>query len=83
LYILPITDEAEGWEEEEPLVQLPLPVDVILKVIGIGDEGELEELEKILLREFYWVDRTIFLLPILEIGVALGNNPLRERDVRT
>jgi len=64
LYILPITDEVEGWEEEAPPVPLPLPVDVMLKVIGIGDDGELEESDKVLLRALSWVDKMIFLLPI-------------------
>jgi hypothetical protein len=45
-----ITDEAEGWEKEAPPVPLPLPVDVMLKVKGIVDEGELEESNKVLLR---------------------------------
>jgi hypothetical protein len=50
LYILPITDKAKGWEEEAPPVPLPLLAYVMLKVIGIGDEGELEICEKILFR---------------------------------
>jgi hypothetical protein len=50
LYILPINDEVEVWEEEAPPVPLPLPAYVILKVIGIGDEGELIESDKVLLR---------------------------------
>ena len=68
--MLPITDKVEGWEEKEPLVPLPLPADVMLKVIGKGDEGELVESNKFLLRALSWVDRTIFLLLISEIGVA-------------
>jgi hypothetical protein len=76
MYILPITDEAEGWEEEAPSVPLPLSVDVMLNVIGICDEGELAESNKFLLRELSWVDRTIFLLPISKIGVVSRDNPL-------
>ena len=41
LYLLPITDEEEGCEEEEPPVPLPLSEDILLKVIGMGDEDEL------------------------------------------
>jgi hypothetical protein len=36
----------------------------MLKVIGIGDEGELAESDKVLLRELSCVDKTIFFLPI-------------------
>jgi len=41
LYILPITDEEKGCEEGESPVPLPLPDDMMLKVIGMGDEDEL------------------------------------------
>jgi len=57
-------------------VTLPLPEDVILKVIGMGDKGELEKSNKVLLRELSCVDKTIFLLPISKIGVASRDNPL-------
>ena len=43
---------------------LPLLEDVILKVKGMGDEDELEESNRVLLRELFCVDKTIFLLPI-------------------
>jgi hypothetical protein len=82
LYIIPITDEAKGWEEEAPLVPLPLPANVILKVIGIGDEGELEESNKVLLRALSWVDRTIFILPISEIRVDSRDNPLLFQEMQ-
>jgi hypothetical protein len=61
---------------------LPLHADVMLKVIGIGDKGELAESDKVRIRTLYCVDKTIFLLPISKIGVALGDNPLLLREVR-
>jgi hypothetical protein len=74
-------DEAEGCEEEGPSVPLPLPVDVMLKVIGMGDGDELAESDKVLLRALCCVDKTIFLLPISKIGVASGDNPLLLREM--
>jgi hypothetical protein len=44
--MLPITDDVEGCEEEEPSVPLPLPEDVILKVKGVADIVELAESDK-------------------------------------
>jgi len=57
-------------------VPLPLLEDVILKVIGMGDEDELEESYKVHLRALCCVCKTNFLLPISEIGVTSGKNPL-------
>jgi hypothetical protein len=48
----------------------------MFKVIGMGDEDELEELEMVWLREIYCVDKIILLLLISERGVTLGDNPL-------
>jgi hypothetical protein len=45
-------------------VPLPLPADVMLKVIGMGDGDELAESDKVHLRPPRCVDKTIFLLPI-------------------
>jgi hypothetical protein len=44
--------------------------------MGEGEKGELEELDKVLLRVPWWVDRIAFLLPISMIGVISGDNPL-------
>jgi hypothetical protein len=83
LYILPITDEEEACEEEAPPFLLPLPSDVILKVIGMGDKGELAESYKVLLRELSCVDKILFLLPISKIGVDLvEKSPSTSRDAR-
>ena len=43
---------------------LPLPADVMFKVIGMGDKNELEESDKVHLRALCCVEKTIFLLPI-------------------
>jgi hypothetical protein len=62
-------------------VPLPLPADVMLKVIGMGDGDELAESDKVCLRALRCVDKTIFLLPISEIGVVSGDNPLLLREM--
>jgi hypothetical protein len=54
----------------------------MLKVIGIGDEDELEESYKVLLREHFYIDKKKFLLPISKIGVASGDNPLLLREMQ-
>jgi hypothetical protein len=54
----------------------------MLKVIGMGDEDELEESDRVHLRALCCVDKTIFLLPISEIGVTSGDNPLLLREIR-
>ena len=74
-------DEAEGCEEEGLLVPLPLFADVMLEVISMGDGDELAESDKVHLRALCCVDKTIFLLPILKIGVASGDNPLLLREM--
>ena len=61
---------------------LPLPTDVMLKVICMYDKGELVESDKVHLRALCCVDKTILLLPISKIGVALGDNPLLLREMR-
>jgi hypothetical protein len=45
-------------------------------VKGMGDEYELEESDKVHLREIFCVCKKTFLLPISEIGVTSGDNPL-------
>jgi hypothetical protein len=72
----------EGCKDVEPLVPLPLPEDVILKVKGMGDEDELEESFKVLLRELCYVYKTKFLLHISEIGVISRDNPLLLREIQ-
>jgi hypothetical protein len=54
----------------------------MLKVIGMGDEYELEESYRVHLRELYYVGKIIFLLPTSEIGVTSGENPLLLREIR-
>jgi hypothetical protein len=73
-------DEAEDCEEG-PHVPLPLPTNVMVKVIGMGDKYELEESYKVCLRALSCVDKTIF-LPNSKIGVALGDIPLLLREMR-
>jgi hypothetical protein len=63
-------------------VPLPLPTDVMLKVIGMGNKYELVESDKVRLRALFCVNKTIFLLSISKIGVASGNNPLILREMR-
>jgi hypothetical protein len=63
-------------------VPLPLPINVMLKVIGMGDKDELVELDKVFLRSLCCVDKTIFLLPISKIGVASGDNPLLLQEMQ-
>jgi hypothetical protein len=46
------------------------------------DKGELVESDKVHLRAISCVDRTIFLLPILKIGVDSRDNPLLLREMR-
>jgi len=63
-------------------VPLPLPTYFMLKLIGMGDKGELAESDKLHLRALSCVDKTIFLLPISKIRVALGDNPLLLQEMR-
>jgi hypothetical protein len=51
-------------------------------MIGEGEEGELDESDKVLLRVPYWVDIIAFLLPISMIGVISGDNPLILLEMR-
>ena len=78
LFKLPITDEAKDWEEEafpEPPEPPDLPLDSILWMIGEGEKDEVEESDKVILRELCWVDNTTF-LPISSIGLISGVKPL-------
>jgi hypothetical protein len=45
-------------------VPLEPPLDSILWIIGKEEKDELDESDKVLLREICWVDNTMFLLPI-------------------
>jgi hypothetical protein len=45
-------------------------------MMGKGEKYELDELDKVLLRVPFWVDKITFILPILVIGLILGDNPL-------
>jgi hypothetical protein len=82
LYNLPITDEAEVWDEEAP----PMPpnplLDVIFWTIGNGEKDELVESNKFILGVLCWVDKTTFLLPISTIGLILGDTPLLLLEMR-
>ena len=52
------------------------PLDAILWMIGKGEKDELDESDKVLLRELCWVDNTTFLLHISAIGLISGDKPL-------
>jgi hypothetical protein len=58
------------------------PLDAILWIIGKGDKDELDESDKVLLRELCWVDKTTFLLPISTIGLISGDKPLLLLETR-
>jgi hypothetical protein len=58
------------------------PLDAILWMIDEGKKDELEELDKVLLRELCWVDNTTFLLPISTIGLISGDMPLLLLEAR-
>jgi hypothetical protein len=58
------------------------PLDVILWMIDEGKKDELDESDKVLLREFCWVDNTRFLLPISEIGLISGDKSLLLLEAR-
>jgi hypothetical protein len=45
-------------------------------MIDEGKKDELEESDKVLLKEICWVDNTTFLLPISAIGLILDDKPL-------
>jgi hypothetical protein len=53
----------------------------MLKVIGMGDEDELAESDRVHLRGLWCVDKTILLL-ISKIGVTSGDNPLLLREIQ-
>jgi hypothetical protein len=50
-------------------------------MIGKGERDELDESDKVLFRVLCWADKTTFLLPISEIGLILGDKPLRLLDM--
>jgi hypothetical protein len=52
------------------------PLDAILWMIDEGKKDELDESDKVLFRALCWVNNTKFLLPILELGLILGDKPL-------
>jgi hypothetical protein len=52
------------------------PLDAILWMIGKGEKDDLDESDKVLLRELCWVDNTTFLLPISAIGLVSGDKPV-------
>jgi hypothetical protein len=58
------------------------PLDSILWMIGEEEKDELDESDKVLLRELCWVDNTTFLLHISEIGLILGDKPLLLLETR-
>jgi len=62
--MLPITDDAKGCKEEEPLVLLPLQEDVIFKVNGVIGIVELAKSDKVRWRLVCWILMTSFLFPI-------------------
>jgi hypothetical protein len=57
-------------------------MDAILKVMGKGEKGELEESDKFLFRVLSWVKKMDFLLPISMIEVASGENTLLLPEMR-
>ena len=58
------------------------PLDVILWMMGKGEKYELDESNKVLLREPCWVDNTMFLLLISAIGLISGDKPLLLLETR-
>jgi hypothetical protein len=57
-------------------VSLEPPLDAILWMIDEGKKDELDESDKVLLRELCWAYTTTFLLPISTIRLILGDKPL-------
>jgi hypothetical protein len=45
-------------------------------MIDEGKKDELDESDKVLLREICWADNTTFLLPISAIGLISSDKPL-------
>ena len=76
LYKIPITDGDEYWEDGALPVPPEPPLDAILWMIGEGEKDELDESDKVLLREISCADNTTFLLPISTIGLISGDKPL-------
>jgi hypothetical protein len=58
------------------------PLDAILWMIGEEEKDELDGSNKFLLRAFFWVDNTMFLLPISAIGLISGDKPLLLLETR-
>jgi hypothetical protein len=65
----------------EPMVPLPLLEDAILNVKGMGDEDELVESDRVLLRALFCVCKKHFLLHVSEIGVTSGDNLLLLQEI--
>jgi hypothetical protein len=76
LYKLPITDDDEDWEDGALPVPPEPPLDAILWMIDEGKKDELEESDKVILRELCWEDNTTVLLPISTMGLISGDKPL-------
>jgi hypothetical protein len=51
-------------------------------MIDEGKKYELDESDKVLLRELCWADNTTFLLPISTIGLISGDKPLLLLEAR-
>jgi hypothetical protein len=81
-YKLSITDDDEDWEDGELPVPPEPPLDAILWMIDKGKIDELDESDKVLLRELCCADNTRFLLPISAIGWISGDKPLLLLETR-
>ena len=82
LYKLLITDDDEDWEEGSLPVLPDPPLNSILWMIDEGKKDELDESDKVLLRELCWVDNMKFLLPISAIRLISGDKPLLLLETR-
>jgi hypothetical protein len=49
-------------------------------MISKGEKDELDESNKVLLRELCWVDNIMFIHPISAIGLTSGDNPLHQLE---
>jgi hypothetical protein len=82
LYKLPIIDDDEYWEYGALPVPPEPPLDSILWMIDEGKKDELDKSDKVLFRLLCWADNTTFLLPILAIGLILGDKTLLLLEAR-
>ena len=76
MYKLPITDDDEDWKDGTLPMPPEPPLNAILWMINEGKKDELDESDKVLLRELCWEDNTMFLLPIAAIGLISSDKPL-------